>query len=122
MGEQPIQTVNRRIQVKKMSNSQVFGSPMILTGPRPVSPFGAASYANSSAAAAAKAGRGLLQALRDLAAATARDRRVRKTVHELSKLDNRTLRDIGLDRSAIVSVAQDIADGRGPAATRRLRR
>jgi uncharacterized protein YjiS (DUF1127 family) len=47
-----------------------------------------------------------------------RDRRIRKTVVELSKLDDRMLRDIGLDRSAIVSAAQEADAGKG----RRFRR
>ena len=78
-----------------MSNSDVFGSPMNLTGRRPVSPFGGASYAIASDRATAKTGRGLLRALRNFFTAGLRDRRIRKTVVELSKLDDRTLRDIG---------------------------
>jgi uncharacterized protein YjiS (DUF1127 family) len=96
--------------VMSMSNSEVFGSPMILTGLKPVSPFGAATYAHSSQAAAAKAGRGVLRTLCGFFASMGRGRRIRKTVVELSKLDDRVLRDIGLDRSAIVSAAQQ-ADG-----------
>jgi len=105
-----------------MSNSDVFGSPMILTGNRPVSPFGAAIYNSSSATAAAKTGRRTLQVLRSLFGFTSRDQRIRKTVLELSKLDNRTLRDIGLDRTAITRVAQEIADKRVHRVTRRSNR
>jgi len=97
--------------VMRMSNSHVFGSPMILTGRNAVSPFGAAIYQNSSATAAAKTGRSLLQTLRRLLTPAGRDRRIRKTVMELSKLDNRTLRDIGLDRTMIVSAAQEAEAG-----------
>ena len=107
-------------QVMTMSNSDVFGAPMILTGNRPASPFGAAFYNSSSATATA--GRSTLQVLCRLFGFTSRDRRIRKTVLELSKLDNRTLRDIGLERTAIVSVAQQIADRRGGDITRRNRR
>ena len=102
--------------VMTMSNSQVFGSPMNLTGRKPVSPFGAANYIHSSEAATT--GRRLQQALRSLLAPMGRDRRIRKTVVELSKLDDRMLRDIGLDRSAIVSAAQEADAGKG----RRFRR
>jgi uncharacterized protein YjiS (DUF1127 family) len=100
--------------VMTMSNSQVFGSPMTLTGRKPVSPFGAANDANPDKTAAAATGRGLLQAVRGLLAPLGRDRRIRKTVVELSKLDDRMLRDIGLNRTAIVSAAQeaDRAGGR----------
>lgn len=97
--------------VMKMSNSQVFGSPMTLTGRKAVSPFGAAIYASSNETDAAGYGRSLLQALRDLFAPVARDRRVRKTVAELSRLDDRTLCDIGLHRSMIVSAAQNLDVG-----------
>src|SRR3546814_16165279 len=94
-----------------MSNSQVFGSPMILTGHKPVSPFGAASMIHSGEPAAAETGRSLKEVVRGLLAPMGRDRRIRNTVVELSKLDDRMLRDIGLDRSAIVSAAQE-AQGR----------
>jgi len=102
--------------VMTMSNSQVFGSPMNLTGRKPVSPFGAANYIHSSEAATAA--RSLRQAVRSFLAPMGRDRRIRKTVVELSKLDDRMLRDIGLDRSAIVSAAQEADAGKG----RRFRR
>src|SRR3546814_680820 len=96
-----------------MSNSQVFGSPMVLTGRKRVSPFGTASYTHSSETAAATAGRHLGESVRNLLAPTGRDRRIRRTVTELSKLDARMLRDIGLDRSAIVRAAQDAEAGEG---------
>lgn len=105
-----------------MSNSDVFGSPMILTGRRPVSPFGAAISTSSRAAAATKTGRRLLQVLRVLFGTSSRDQRIRHTVLELSKLDDRTLRDIGLDRSAILSVAQEVSGRRRNDATRRFDR
>lgn len=104
--------------VMTMSNSQVFGSPMTLTGRKPVSPFGAAIYANSRATAAASTVRGLLQTLRGLSKPLGRDRRIRKTVVELSQLDDRMLRDIGLNRTAIVSAAAEAEARR----TRRFRR
>jgi len=104
--------------VMNMSNSQVFGSPMILTGRKPVSPFGAAIYANSRVSAAASTGRGFLQTLRGLLSPLGRDRRIRKTMVELSKLDDRVLRDIGLNRTAIVSAAAEAEARR----TRRFRR
>ncbi|WP_340119329.1 DUF1127 domain-containing protein [Pelagibius sp. 7325] len=92
-----------------MSDSNVFGSPMILTGTRPASPFGAASYAISSETPVAKTGRRLLKALQTLFAVSARDRRIHQTVEALSQLDDRTLRDIGLNRAAIISAAQQSA-------------
>ena len=95
-----------------MSNTNVFGSPMILTGKKPVSPFGAASYAISSETPAVRTGRRLLQALRTLFAVNARERRIHKTVSALSQLDDRTLRDIGLNRTAIVSAARHAAEAR----------
>ena len=104
--------------VMTMSNTQVFGSPMTLTGRKAVSPFGAANYIHSSEAAAATTGRSLRQAVRSLLAPMGRDRRIRKTVVELSKLDDRMLRDIGLDRSAIVNAAQEADAGKD----RRFRR
>ncbi len=91
-----------------MSNSAVFGSPMILTGPRPVSPFGAAPYTNTNfrESLPAKAGRFLAKALRRAFAPKATKPRIRKTVIELSRLDDRTLRDIGLNRTSIIGAAQ----------------
>jgi len=103
--------------VMTMSNSQVFGSPMILTGRKPVSPFGAATYVNYREPAKAANGTGVVRTLRGLLAPLGRDRRIRKTVVELSKLDDRMLRDIGLDRTAIVSAAQEAEAGK-----RRVRR
>lgn len=105
-----------------MSNSDVFGAPLILTGKSPVSPFGAAIYNSTSATAAATTGRRALQVLRRIFGFTSREQRIRKTVLELSKLDNRTLRDIGLERTAIMGVAQQIADRREGDTTRRIRR
>lgn len=94
--------------VTTMSNSQVFGSPMILTGRKPVSPFGAAISVHSARATApASTVGGFLRALRGLWKPLARDRRIRKTVIELSQLDDRMLRDIGLNRTAIVSAAAE---------------
>src|SRR3546814_5028638 len=90
-GEQPTNLV------MTMSNSQVFGSPMILTGHKPVSPFGAASMIHSGEPAAAETGRSLKEVVRGLLAPMGRDRRIRNTVVELSKLDDRMLRDIGLE-------------------------
>lgn len=115
-GEQP--TEQPMNLVMTMSNSQVFGSPMILTGRKPVSPFGAAISVQSHATAAASTVRGALKALRGLWKPLGRDRRVRKTVVELSKLDDRILRDIGLNRTAIVSAAAEAEARR----TRRFRR
>ena len=105
-----------------MSNSDVFGSPMILTGHRPVSPFGAAIYNSSSATVAAQTGRRALRFLRSLFSPSSRDQRIGKTVLELSKLDDRTLRDIGLNRSVIMSAAQELADGRDFRRSRRFLR
>lgn len=105
-----------------MSNSDVFGAPMILTGHRPVSPFGAAICNSSGATAAARTGRRALQVLRRFFGFTTRDQRIRKTALELSKLDNRTLRDIGVERPAILSVAQEIAERRKSNATGRFDR
>ncbi len=103
--------------VMNMSNSQVFGSPMILTGRKAVSPFGAATHVNYREPAKAANGPGVAQTIRSLLAPLGRDRRIRNTVVELSKLDDRMLRDIGLDRSAIVSAAQEAEVGK-----RRFRR
>src|SRR3546814_3328193 len=96
-----------------MSNSQVFGSPMILTDRKAVSPFGTADSAQCSETAAAERARGLGESVRRRRAPTGRDRRSRRTRAELSTLDDRMLRDIGLDRSAIVSAAQDAETGEG---------
>ena len=62
------------------------------------------------------------QGIGALAAARARRRLRRKTVRELQSLSDRTLRDIGIPRSAIWAVADDLvnavagtaADGREP--------
>lgn len=105
-------------RVIKMSNSDVFGSPMILTGRKPVSPFGAATNTNSSNTVTVGLGRRLARALGALFVSSGRDQRIRKTVVELSRLDDRMLRDIGLNRSAIVSVAKEAEGRRG----RRFRR
>jgi uncharacterized protein YjiS (DUF1127 family) len=90
-----------------MSNSEVFGSPMILSGKRALSPFGAASTSSERPGAWAQAGRFLARLFRRILARDGSKRRIRKTAWELSRLDNRTLRDIGLDRSAIISAAQE---------------
>lgn len=95
-----------------MSNSNVFGSPMILTGNRPASPFGAACSAQSDAAAGIPVGGRLMRVLRTLIAGPDRDRRIHKTVTALSRLDDRTLRDIGLSRGDILSAARQATDSR----------
>src|SRR3546814_20389918 len=70
-GEQPTNLV------MAMSNSQVFGSPMILTGHKPVSPFGAASMFHSGEPAAAETGRSPKAVVRDLLAPLGRDNPIR---------------------------------------------
>ena len=90
-----------------MSNSDVFGSPMILTGYRPVSPFGAAFSSTHRESLPARAGRFLAKTLRRVFVPRAKKPRIRKTVIELSRLDDRTLRDIGLNRANIISAAQE---------------
>src|SRR3546814_15282982 len=92
-GEQPTNLV------MTMSNSQVFGSPMILTGHKPVSPFGAASIIHSGEPAAAETGRSLKEVVRGLLAPIGRDRRTRPTVVDLSKLLHRLVRHIGPDHT-----------------------
>ncbi|WP_193369561.1 DUF1127 domain-containing protein [Pelagibius marinus] len=92
-----------------MSNSEVFGSPMILTGNKPVSPFGAAPYAPRRDAIPARAirrlGGFLGTLLRRAFVPNDQTRRIRKTAVALSRLDDRTLRDIGLNRASIISSA-----------------
>jgi len=89
-----------------MSNSDVFGSPMNLTGRKPVSPFGGAPYTTLRETMTAKLRRLLTQNLQRLLMPSLRQQRVRKTVTELSKLDDYRLRDIGLDRSTIAGTSQ----------------
>lgn len=90
-----------------MSNSEVFGSPMILTGKKPVSPFGAAPYSPEHENVLVQAGRFVARMLRRALRRDRRTQRIRKTTVELSRLDDRTLRDIGLNRASIVSAAQE---------------
>src|SRR3546814_16218931 len=90
-----------------MSNSQVFGSPMILTGHKPVSPFGAASMIHSGEPAAAETGRSLKEVVRGLLAPMGRDRRIRTTEVDLTTLDDRMLRHIGLDRAPILNATPE---------------
>ncbi len=101
-----------------MSNSEVFGSPMILTGNRPVSPFGAAPYAPQSYTVPARAfrllGRFLASLLRRAFVADDEMQRIRKTAVALSRLDDRTLRDIGLNRASIISAACQAEQRRSP--------
>jgi uncharacterized protein YjiS (DUF1127 family) len=95
-----------------MSNSEVFGSPMNLTGNRPVSPFGVAPDTTIRKAATARTGRGLLEILNRLLVPMKRRQRIRKTVIELSRLEDYMLRDIGLNRSGIFSTAHEIEERR----------
>src|SRR3546814_14732803 len=90
-----------------MSNSQVFGSPMILTGHKPVRPFGAASMIHSGEPAAAETGRSLKEVVRGLLAPMGRARRFRHTAVELSHLEDRLTPSTGLHPPAIGSAATD---------------
>lgn len=90
-----------------MSNADVFGSPMILTPGKAVSPFGAASKEALRGNGRARRGRRLIGFLRRVFLRSDEQRRVRKTIVELSKLDNHMLRDIGLNRAAIISAAHE---------------
>ena len=86
-----------------MSNPDVFGSPMVLPGVRPASPFGAAIRPTIQKQAA----RGAAEILRQIIGPLARRLRIRKTVKDLSQLDDHILRDIGLNRSMIISTAHE---------------
>jgi len=97
-----------------MSNSEVFGLPMTLTGNRPVSPFGAPSYAPQRDTPPARAVRFLASLLRRAFVADDETQRIRKTAVALSRLDDRTLRDIGLNRASIISAACQAERRRGP--------
>ncbi|MEO3431278.1 DUF1127 domain-containing protein [Pelagibius sp. CAU 1746] len=90
-----------------MSNSEVFGSPMILTGQRPVSPFGAVPFAPQRNTVPARLFRFLASLLRQALTSDESPRRIRKTAVALSRLDDRTLRDIGLNRASIISAAHE---------------
>lgn len=90
-----------------MSNTDVFGSPMILTGRKFVSPFGAAPSENLRDDRSAGLGQRLARLLCGMFVRRDEERRVRKTVLELSRLDNHMLRDIGLNRAAIISAAHE---------------
>jgi uncharacterized protein YjiS (DUF1127 family) len=84
---------------------------MILTGKRPSGPFGASPYGHFHESFAARAGSFMTGCLRRMLQPSKRQRRIRKTVVELSKLNNHALRDLGLDRSAIIGVAQGAETG-----------
>lgn len=95
-----------------MSNSDFFGSPMILPGIRPASPFGAAIRPSFTE----RFLRGVNEITQRAFGPVLRSMRVRRTVKELSNLDAHMLRDIGLDRSAIISTAHEVEErlhGRG---------
>ena len=104
-----------------MSNSDVFGSPMILRGRTAASPFGAAPYTRSRATAPIRIGRWLMRQLKDLFARSDEARRIRQTVIELSRLEDHMLRDIGLNRSAIISAAHEAERQRRWSARRQRR-
>lgn len=96
-----------------MINSEVFGSRMILTGKKPVSPFGAPFFIRKRASFPVQAGRFVARLLRYAFQGDPQQQRIRKTVVELSRLDDRTLRDIGLNRASIISAAQEAEQRRG---------
>jgi len=104
-----------------MSNADVFGSPMILTSRKAVSPFGAASNEALRGNGRAPRGQRLIRFLRRVFRRGDEQRRVRKTILELSKLDNHMLRDIGLNRAAIISAAHE-AERKNRRSARHLRR
>ncbi len=87
-----------------MSNSDYFGSPMILPGIQPASPFGAAIRPSFTE----KVTRGAAALSERVFGPALRRMRIRRTVVELSKLDAHTLRDIGLNRSSIISTAHEV--------------
>ena len=89
-----------------MRNSDYFGSPMILPGIRPASPFGAAIRPTFTE----KVTRGAAEITERVFGPTLRRMRIRKTVVELSKLDEHALRDIGLNRSSIISTAHEVEE------------
>ena len=89
-----------------MSNSDVFGSPMVLPGVRPASPFGEAvkpSLVQKVVNAAA-------EIAQQMVGPFARRMRVRKTIVQLSALEDHMLRDIGLNRSSIISTAHEVEE------------
>lgn len=89
-----------------MSNSDFFGSPMILPGVRPASPFGAAIRPSFQE----KIFRGATEITQRAFGPTFRRMRIRRTVAELSNLDSHTLRDIGLNPSSIISTAHEVEE------------
>jgi len=87
-----------------MSNSDLFGSPMILPGVRPASPFGAAPRPSFREKLVRSVNEIMEQFFGPLMSRT----RVRRTVLELSQLDDHMLRDIGLNRASIISAAHEV--------------
>ncbi len=95
-----------------MNNSNLFGSPMILPGVRPASPFGAAPRPSLRA----KLVRSINEIMEQFFGPLMSRARVRRTVFELSQLDDHMLRDLGLNRGSIISTAHEVEErlhGRG---------
>ena len=89
-----------------MSNSDFFGSPMILPGIRPASPFGAAIRPSLPE----RISRGAKEIAQRVFGPLLRRMRIRRTVLELSKLDAHMLRDIGLNRASVISTAYEVEE------------
>jgi uncharacterized protein YjiS (DUF1127 family) len=80
-------------------------------GNGPVVPFAeVVQPMNHVADGLSQAGLGIARMFAGTGAAIHRRIRFNRTVSALSSLSDHTLRDIGIDRSAIVDVARDLAD------------
>ena len=77
----------------------------------PVVPFAdVVEPMNNVAEGVYEAGSGITRMFTSVFAAIHRQIQFNRTVSALSSLSDHTLRDIGIDRSAIVDVARDLAD------------